>query len=46
MKKMFTKKRVFAVVAATLCLAMSLTACGGGKSSEYPTKGIDRKSVV
>ena len=36
-----TKKRILATVAATLVLAMSLTACGGGKSSEYPTKGIN-----
>lgn len=36
-----TKKRILATVAATLVLAMSLTACGGKKSSEYPTKGIN-----
>lgn len=36
-----TKKRILATVAATLVLAMSLTACGGKNSSEYPTKGIN-----
>lgn len=36
-----TKKRVLAGVLATLMLATTLTACGGGKSSEYPTKGIN-----
>lgn len=35
-----TKKCILATVAATLALAMSLTACGG-KSGEYPTKGIE-----
>lgn len=41
MKKLFTKKRALAAVLATLMLATTLTACGGGKSSEYPTKGIN-----
>lgn len=36
-----TKKRILATVAATLVLAMSLTACGGGKGKDYPTKGIN-----
>lgn len=33
-------KRMLALVLATLCLVLTLAACGGG-SGEYPTKGIN-----
>ena len=38
--KRFNKKRFLAVIAAALALTFALSACGGGKSAEYPTKGI------
>lgn len=38
--KRFNKKRFLAVIAAALALTCVLSACGGGKSAEYPTKGI------
>lgn len=39
MKRM-NKKRFLAVIAAALALTCALSACGGGKSADYPTKGI------
>lgn len=39
MKRM-NKKRFLAVLAAALALTCVLSACGGGKSADYPTKGI------